>query len=338
MKNKIIISYSFFLYSSILAQAQIGLNTKTFTGNASLGFTNSYHHKTSTNIYSAGLNPSFGKFLSQKALLTLQPHANFSRFEADSEIKNTLDASSLGLNASVRFYFYTFQRFHFYSEGSLSVEANRLKYSDSKLNTQTTKGTLDITIGTNYFLNKTIALNAQLALRTTVALPNANNFDENFNFSLNLENFINPENEEAVGETLIKKGRISIGGNFDINFNRNTTLYQLDATYSTFLANGFMVGAKINGTKNDLATKLLAVQCNSRYYFLLNKKLFLYPEMKLTYANYWFEKYYVDMNIGMNYFIKKNLALEIDLLGLSLTKAQAVTTIGANMGLKYFLK
>jgi hypothetical protein len=338
MKNKIIILLSSFFLTTMFSQAQVGLNTQTLSGYTYLGFTNTYHHKSSHDIYSASFNPSYGKFLGHKTLFKLQPVLGFSRFKGNTESKNELDISNLGISAAMRYYFYTFFNSKFYGESGLSVEMSSMKYTDSKLNSKRSTSNLWIAVGANYFLNKTVALNAQLGYKKNDIFSKINEKTDDFNFRLNLENFINHENEVAEGQDLIKQGRISIDGNFDILANRNATFYQLNAAFSTFFTNGFLIGGKINGTKAEYDPKIVSVQVNTRYYFGVNKKLFLYPEMKLTYANYWFKKYYLDLNIGMNYFIKKNLALEVDLLGLNLTKAQAVTSIGANLGLKYFLK
>ena len=118
--------------------------------------------------------------------------------------------------------------------------------------------------------------------------------------------------------------------------------YQIKAKYSQFVANGLMVGGSIEGAKDNLSRSLTGntfkVDALVRYYVPLTKKLFIYPEAKVTYADLGVGRFYYEFGVGMNYFLKKNVALDIDVFRLGASQGQTNTFLGANVGLKYFLK
>jgi hypothetical protein len=337
MKSKTLILFSAFILSSLFVQAQISKNTQSISGYSSLGINHIYRNKSTTNIFFASFNPRYGKFLGQKTLVTLQPIASFNRFEANSMEKAYFNISNLGFNTNIRHYLNVLFPIKFYVEGKIALEASKYQSSDSKLNFKNTTEAIAIALGANYFLNKTVALNGQLGYKRTDFISKNSNLPDNFNIGLSIENFINAESEVGEGEKLIQKGRKSIGGNFDISINDFTTTYQLNTNFSQFVTDGFLIGGSFNGTKTDLSLLRFSIQLNTRYYLPINKKLFLYPEMKLTYIDYWSSKFDYNLNIGMNYFIKKHIALEINYLGLNLKKGQINIFAGADVSLKYFL-
>jgi hypothetical protein len=110
---------------------------------------------------------------------------------------------------------------------------------------------------------------------------------------------------------------------------------------------GGVIGISGEARAND---KKIDVQLFTRYYFPLTKKLFIYPQAKLLfgqpefsvsryYSNSSKNNVYAEASLGLNYFIKKNVALEVDLLQFSYKSSDATNLrAGASVGLRYFLK
>jgi hypothetical protein len=341
MRNNIKIIISALLFSSIFTHAQIGLNTTTLSGNAALGFNRSTYSNYNVNNYFGKLNPSYGKFIGNKTLFTVQPNAGLERFEAipsNMASKSTYNASILGLNTSIRHYFNPSSKFKLYGEGNLAIDARTFDYGDMDITRKMTVGTIGVAVGANYFLNKTIALNAQLGYKRDEILSGGRGVINTAQIGVNLENFIHAESEVGEGEELIAKGRKSIGGNIGLNIKDFGTTYQFKARYSQFVSKGLMIGGSVEAINTDFQGKTLKIETNVRYYVPLGKKLFIYPEAKLTYADLGVGRFYYELGVGMNYFIKKNVALDIDLLRLGGSQGQSNIFFGANVGLKYFLK
>lgn len=343
MLNKIKIILAVFMFFSVLSHAQIGLNTSTLSGNAALGYqyTNSNSYKSSSNV--ALFSPTFGKFIGKKTLLSLQPDLLYTRYSIENPSRlGTYESGNVGLNANIRHYINPDAKFKFYGEAQFG--ATKYWYPSDNVGGpfEFTTGRIGGTIGANYFLNKTIALDAKVGYLRELSLAGPKYSTDKFYIGVGLANFMHAGSEVGEGTELIEKGRKSIDGNIGVSIDDFGTSYQLKAKYNQFIANGLMLGGSIEAADNPFPRRLLfngfKVDASLRYYIPLTKKLFIYPEAKVTYFNLSSNKFYYELGVGMSYFIKKNVALDIDLFKLGAAEGQTNTFLGANVGLKYFLK
>ena len=344
MLNKIKFLLPTLMLISIFSNAQIGLNTKTLSGNAALGYqitSTDYFKFTSSQ---ALFNPSFGKFIGKKTLLSYQSDMLYSRYSSLGASRfGTYESGNMGIYVNVRHYINPDAKFKFY--GEVNVGATKywypIDYNGGKL--ELTNGRIGGVIGANYFLNKTIALDAKIGYDRNQELSGSFNTSSNkYYLGIGLANFMHADSEVGEGPELIENGRKSVDGYIGLSNNGFGTAYQIKAKYSQFVANGLMVGGSIEGAKDNLSRSLTGntfkVDALVRYYVPLTKKLFIYPEAKVTYADLGVGRFYYEFGVGMNYFLKKNVALDIDVFRLGASQGQTNTFLGANVGLKYFLK
>jgi Outer membrane protein beta-barrel domain len=343
MLNKIKFLVSSLMLISIFSQAQIGLNTSTLSGNATLGYqiTSADNYKFSSSV--ATFNPSYGKFIGKKTLLSLQPDMLYAGYKREStQSLGSSEWGNVGLNANIRHYINPDAKFKFYGEAHFGATKYWYPTEFSNGPYELTNGRIGGAIGANYFLNKTIALDAKVGYLREQSLAGPKYGTDKFYIGVGLANFMHADSEVGEGAELIEKGRKSIDGYIGVNKNDFGTGYQLKAKYSQFIANGLMVGGSIEAENSYLGRNFdknsFKADAMVRYYVPLTKKLFIYPEAKVTYFNLSSNKFYYELGVGASYFIKKNVALDIDLFRLGASQGQTNTFLGANVGLKYFLK
>jgi hypothetical protein len=349
MLKKIKFLFSTLMLTAVFSQAQIGLNTTTLSGNATLGYqiTSADNYKFTNTA--ASFNPNYGKFIGKKTLLSLQPDLLYGRYSLDAtSIRQNYESGNVGLNGTIRHYINPDAKFKFYGEALFGATKYWYPVDGGGNAYEFTVGRFGAAVGANYFLNKTIALDAKIGYTREQNLAGSRNGGggNNFYVGVGLANFMHADSETGEGAELIAKGRISVDGNIGLNVDGFGTGYQAQAKYSQFIANGLMVGGSIEGSKSSSLQRFrddgFNVSALARYYVPLTKKLFIYPEAKVTYFNFsssLFEnRFSYDFGVGMSYFVKKNVALDIDLFRISATSGQTNTFMGANVGLKYFLK
>jgi hypothetical protein len=343
MLNKINFLVSSLMLISIFSQAQIGLNTSTLSGSAALGYqvfsTNNYKSTVGTALFT----PSFGKFIGKKTLLTLQPDMSYSGYKVElGQDRINSKIGNVGLNANIRHYINPDAKFKMYGEAQFGATKYWYPINNGSDFYEYTTGRIGGAIGANYFLNKTIALDAKVCYLREQSLAGPKNSSNKYYIGVSLANFMHADSEVGEGAELIEKGRKSIDGNIGVNITDFGTSYQLKAKYSQFIANGLMVGGSIEAADSPFSQRFqfdgFVVDASLRYYVPLTKKLFIYPEAKVTYADLGVGRFYYEFGVGASYFIKKNVALDINLFKLGATEGQTNTFLGANVGLKYFLK
>jgi hypothetical protein len=344
MRNKIKIIFAVLMLTTVFSQAQIGLNTSTLSGNAALGYQITNYDNNKYMGTSAVFNPNYGKFIGNKTLLTVQPNASYTKYEnkngnGDASI---FEFKTLGINVNLRHYLNPNATFKFYGEANLGLIKKTYISEQSSSKFEQSTAQFGGAIGANYFLNKTIALDAKIGYDREQTLTGANYGSNKYYLGIGLANFMNADSEVGEGAELIKKGRKSIDGNIGVNINDFGTSYQFKAKYSQFIANGLMVGGSIEAANSPFPQRFqfegFKVDAMVRYYVPLTKKLFIYPEAKVSYFNLSSNKFYYEFGVGASYFIKKNVALDIDIFKLGASQGQTNTFLGANVGLKYFLK
>lgn len=353
LKNLFLVNALILIYS--VSNAQIGFGFKKIGGDATLNYNHLYEDffDPSKESASAALNPTLGTFAGKKTLLTIQPNAKYSTTLGNSRY-NYLEqiTSSLGLNVSLRHYIDPDAKWKFYGEIMGGVfEKTLVDYSGNKYSRNIKD--VGVLIGANKFLNNSMSLNFQLGcdflfedryfLNTTTS---------NYFLGLNFENFIKTDTKEE-DSILIAKGRKTIDGNIRFNYYvYEETTFALDfvVKYGQLITSKLMVGGVLGISGEESRDKKIDVQLFTRYYFPLTKKLFIYPQAKLLfgqsefsvsgfYSNSSKNNLYAEGSLGLNYFIKKNVALEVDLLRFSYKSSSATNLrAGASVELRYFLK
>ena len=356
LKSLFLLIALMFVYS--VSQAQIGFGFKKIGGNAALN----YNHRSedffapSQLSASADLNPTLGTFAGKKTLLSIQPNAQYattlgnSRYSYFEQI-----TSSLGLNVSLRRYLNPDAKWKFYGEIMGGVfEKTLANYSGNKYS----RNIKDVgaLIGANKFLNNSMSLNFQLGCDFLFYDEGyfRNSKTSKYFLGLNLESFINTDTKEE-DSMLIAKGRKTIDGNISFNYyvyEETTLVFDFAVKYGQLITSKLMVGGVLGttGAARAFDGKKIDVQLFTRYYFPLTKKLFIYPQAKLLfgqpefsvpryYSNSSKNNVYAEGSLGLNYFIKKNVALEVDLIRFSYTDNDYTNLrASANVGLRYFLK
>ena len=355
LKTLFLVSVLMLFYSA--SEAQIGFGHKKIGGNAALN----YNHRSedffapSQLSASADLNPTLGTFAGKKTLLSIQPNAQYattlgnSRYSYFEQI-----TSSLGLNVSLRHYLNPDAKWKFYGEIMGGVFDKTIADNSGDSYNQNTKN-VGVLLGANKFLNNSMALNFQMGCDFLFFEEGLyqNNSTSNYFLNFNLENFINTDTKDT-DSMLIAKGRKTIDGNLNLNYYvyENTTLVgNFVVKYGQLITSRLMVGGVLglSGAARAFNNKKIDVQVFTRYYVPLTKKLFIYPQVKLLFGQpefvvsrfnspFSYNNMYLESSLGLNYFIKKNVALEVELVQFSYRPYLTNLKAGANVGLRYFLK
>ena len=107
----------------------------------------------------------------------------------------------------------------------------------------------------------------------------------------------------------------------------------------------YHVGANVdyNYFNQQYISSLTDVGFLARYYFPLTRRLYVYPEARLS-GN--FDSSYYGSNkqaigysgsLGLTYFLNKNVAFETNLFKLNKIETDNQMTYGLNIGMRYFL-
>ncbi len=359
LKTLFLVSVLMLFYSA--SEAQIGFGHKKIGGNAALNYNylseNHFFNPTQLSNYSATLNPIIGTFTGKKTLFTIQPNAQYTVTpENRSQNYYGITNSSLGLNVSLRHYLNPDAKWKFYGEIMGGVFDKTIADNSGNSINNNTKN-IGVLLGANKFLNNSLALNFQMGCNFLFFQERFydNRSTGNYFLNLNLENFVNTDTKDT-DSMLIAKGRKTIDGNLNFGYyvyEESTTLVgSLDVKYGQLITSRLMVGGAL-GLYNEAVAfgdRKIDIQVFTRYYIPMTKKLFFYPQIKVLYGRPEFivsrfssrfsrSSIYLEGSLGLNYFIKKNVALEVDLIRFSYTDNDYTNLrAGANVGLRYFLK
>jgi hypothetical protein len=329
--------------------AQLAKGSKTIFGEANIGYSNTaltqYFNNSfyNTNI---GISPGYGSFLSDWVYLSAQVIVN-SNTVASSVSFDKFTKKSFGGQLGLRFYAFNTPEFNLFAELSANILTTSSTYDAS-----TDIFTPSISVGSNFLLNSTNALDFKLSYsRISDLKSNSYNGYRAGLFSLNvgLTNFISKEIEDGM-EDLTKGGRNTINGTFSyglVSYYGLTNSYLIfNPDYGHFIFNNFMVGAKMNLGWEESRNARISIQPYVRYYVPISSKFFVYPNASLNYTNNdKFSQYYVSsyqtnysLGMGVSYFLKRNIAIEADVFKYEFNTNSKVFFAGLNIGLKYFIR
>ncbi len=341
---------------SFNAQAQIEKGATTLGG--SLNF------NTAKGWNSLSSSPSYGRFITDKILL---------KGSLDAFISNNTNVSSRYANFDItpeaRYYFNPKKQWQFFGGASLGQRTLRIS---SDINDPTKFKNHDfhksVYAGFNKFLNQDIAIEGTLGvkhsnvmLETPAYLISSYGLTNVYTTGLNLSinNFSSFKSSDSNFEGLIDKGRTIIGGKlslntytgtgFDANANykpikRRGNYAVLSAEYGKFVANGLLIGVKINVALSDNA-KIFGVTPYIQYYYPVSTRFMVHVKAELNYNSTTYSNFGAFKGgIGATYFLSRNVALNLDVLNFNKNFNSALPTtangkaISSNIGLRFFLK
>lgn len=346
LKNTFIAT-ALLLFSSIV-HAQIGLGAKTLSGNIGYEF-----QRTNTKSYDGGyklrdlnFTPVYGQFVGKSTLISASLAAtieHLTEYYGTAE-RNLSYFRQFGIGLGVRQYFNPEGKVKVYGQADLGFVLNGRYYGN--YDRVFLAGSLSI--GASYFLNKSVALNPQIGYAFTRDLTRGYFSDgqRSLLFALQLENFIHKEDDEEKSSEYIYDGKQLIEGNLLFNVtDRVGTNFKLKAFFGQFVTKGLLIGANIdyNYFNQQYISSLTDVGFLARYYFPLTRRLYVYPEARLS-GN--FNSSYYGSNkqaigysgsVGLTYFLNKNIAFETNLFKFNKIETDNQMTYGLNIGMRYFL-
>jgi hypothetical protein len=341
------------LLSATTIHAQFEKGTKSYFGDAKMEFSSStfsQYQGLTLNRTEYGLSPGIGSFLNDDIFMFGQGIFNSTSTSSTylGNPNNKSSQSSYGGQLGVRLYAFNTPKYNLFAELSTSVLAGSRTGSGSQ-DILTPK----ISVGTNVMMNNTNALDIELSYSKIAELRYKNPFENSANlFALNvsLGNFISSKNDEEDMTDLTTAGRNTINGSFTygvVSYSYDSkSILVFNPDYGHFVAKNLMLGAKLNMSWQSAYDAVLSLQPYIRYYIPVSNKLFVYPNANLNYNNdnqttrYFASTFTLNyaFGVGATYFIKRNLALEGDILKYELNEQSKVFYAGLNFGLKYFIR
>jgi hypothetical protein len=335
-----------------LLNAQFSSGTKSFFGEAQIGLTSKtpkISNEISLNTTSLKLSPGFGTFSSDKVLyfgqVIINSEANTQKY-GGSEI--TRSSTQLGTLLGARFYFTNDKKANFYAQ----MESSFLRVSstyDGRDEGQVSFLIPAFGLGTNIKINNTNAINFRLAYSRYFALGDNSGSVGLLTLGGGLESFLSSDYSEDETIGLTDAGRNVVDGSLLLALvlgdNQTVTSLSLTPQYAHFVAKNVLLGLRMNVDIQDQRDARLSFQPSVRYYVPLSKRFFVYPSAGLSFRNFQqlslaytgdFKLNY-EFGLGLSYFLRRNLALEANVLNYAIETDNTNFFAGLNVGLKYFI-
>ena len=346
LKNTLIATA--FLFFSTLIHAQIGLGTRTLSGNVGYEFQTTNYKSYSGDYKLKNLNftPVYGQFAGKSTLISASLTASVQDLtENYLNYSNNLSYfRQFGIGIGVRQYFNPEGKVKVYGQADLGFVLNGRYYAN--YDRVFLAGSLSL--GASYFLNKSVALNPQIRYAYSKDLARNSSFynQQSLLFALQLENFIRKEEDYEKSDEYIYDGKQLIEANLFFNVTNEVGITsKLKAFFGQFVTKGLLVGANIeyNYFNQQYISSLTDVGFLARYYFPITRRLYVYPEARFSgnfnSSNYGPNKQAIGYSgsIGLTYFLNKNIAFESSLFKLNKIDTDNQMTYGLNIGMRYFL-
>ena len=367
--------FSLFLscvHTTIFAQIQKG--NYNFGGDVAL-YTSSTSSPSFDNKESKlSLSPSVGKFLTNQWFVGLQPifstqtqNAKLSDSGSNVIYDSDFSQTSFGLGISNRYYFNVSDKTSLFGLVSgryahlldkTLVKSAFLGNSQKKENYSLL--TYSVGFGVDVVIKKDVFFETTLSYNASEYRGNGLNYgpDKYKDFSLNcgINHFIlSPKKANFDDVTFIKKGRQMFGGGLSMSKTSSYLSIVANPKFSQFLTNNLLLSgeASFQSVKGDGASyQTITATVAARYYFPIQKRFFVYPELAYTRRQdiillYDYNKNEMSVGLGGNYFLSENVALEATFLQARFNifaekNAQQRTLTGlvglGNVGLVYFIR
>ncbi len=350
-------AFAFLLFSSLI-HAQIGLGTKSIAGNIEMSYQNSsafnWEKPFSSNL---NLSPAFSTFISKRALLTINPIINQKRLYFACSQYGYFIQDEYALNSSFRYYFNSNGKLKIFGSAGLNFSTQKNYYSDDPYSYRESKFlTSNVGLGFNYFFNNSVALNVSADYEYAIGTNNRReDIFSAYQIKVGLENFISANSEQVQSDSLLYRGKKLVA--FNLKIYKKIELHQqsegyINFMYGRFILKNLVLGVEFTDRENFYPNRNYPMAgIFARYYIGLGKRFFIHPELDFkVYLSP--EDYRVKwqkantISLGMSYFLKKNVAIEANLLQYDLTdRFQRDLTkyqdknlnVGLNIGMRYFL-
>jgi Outer membrane protein beta-barrel domain len=344
-----------------------------------------------TTASNLSLNPSFSKFATDKWLVGTSLALNVSGETLENigllssqSQTSKINTQSFGAGINTRYYFIGTAKAGFFGTAGLgfsklsstyeATSSPQFKYSSTTLN-------WDIGIGANVFINPEVSFEPILSYSRSNTKLDQTSFsintykNESVGLVLKFNSFVNLSETKGDKETpqFVKIGRQIVGGQADYTKYLNNPGYAGEASYTfsplfgQFLTDNFLLKAEMNfngytsiasssifGTKT-INSYILDADISGRYYFKINRKFYIYPEVSIGYnkisdrtlSNGTSEptKGFINYGggVGGSYFVSNNVAIDVRLLQLKNVKNEFSNGFNAlvgaeNIRLLYFIR
>jgi hypothetical protein len=358
IKNRALLCAALSFLCSKMLNAQIEKGTTFLSGGIQM--VENLGNSSSFNGNSLSLNPSFGRFITDKIMIKGRlESAIYNAFGNDyGGVESYYKSTRFSVLPELRYYFNPKAKWQYF--GGVSAGITAMNY-DSKFNELNYKGsslgfTGSIFGGVNRFLNNEIAIEGKLGYsfssrqQPDVLAISHNSQAIGLDVSFNSYVSFSPKKEGNL-EGLIEKGRTVIGGRLAINnftgqtpFGRREGSYAiLDAEYGKFVKKGLLVGGKTHIGFDGGYGSTANASLYSQYFYPISNRFMLHAKGELQY-NFAPNNNYLSLkgSLGATYFLSKNVALDFNILNLSKSFIPNTNfrpnTIGSSIGLRYFLK
>ena len=325
---------------------QIQKGNYNFGGDVALSTTSMSSNSFKEKTVNLSLSPSFGKFLTNEWLVSVQPllstktqNANVSDLSGNGPYEYKQGQTNLGLGISSRYYVKMSDKISLFGavNGSFTRQLSSVFITGVNANnfdrkTMANLVTYGVGVGVNIavkpdvFFETTLSYNGSELIRTDGFGRNKFNF---LSFNCGLNHFIiNPRKADFASDfAFIKKGRQMFGGGLTVNKFPDYFVSTINPKLSQFVTNRLLLSGEMaiktfNGDGIDI--QIITATAAARYYLPVQKRFFVYPELSYTrkyddnasnsFFNNRYNKDEVAMGIGGNYFLSKNVALEANFL------------------------
>jgi hypothetical protein len=333
--------------------AQLEKGTKSFFGEGKIGVSNTKFEQYpdyQVNTTYLKLLPGFGSFVSNKVFVFARAGIS-SEMISEKYVSNndrTENITTFSAQLGIRYYESNSKKFKLFGEISTQVK-NYSTYRDG-INFRNESSLMpSVGIGGDFLLNSSNALDFKLSYSKIMDFGSSNRGFGLLAFNVGLINFISKESKDEDMSDLTKEGRNFIDGTISVNHATSNGLsgsfISLTPEYAHFVLKDLMIGLKFSVNWEETDEALISIKPYFRYYIPITKKLFAYPNFSLNVKNYdklnqsrsSLYKLNTDFGVGVSYFLRKNLAIEADVLKYELNTETNVLFAGLNVGLKYFI-
>jgi hypothetical protein len=237
------------------------------------------------------------------------------------------------IQPSVKYFFNPKSKWNLYAGLQLSYENKVEEYVYTAIKNNIEIYGANLNLGFNRFLNKQIALDGKISFGVYKGLYS---YFYSALSEIRLKNYMNLKDQEELENGNIAKNRILIDGNI-LLFDSEKIDLTAQLHYGHFIAKRLAVGGKVyiikSGRYNDIG---FAVLPYVQYYHPITKKLFAQAKVFGGVG----DGFYYGGSLGINYFLTPYVMVEANLLEGSkiVDYWRYLTTVGPNVGLKYFLR
>ncbi len=357
MKKSTVTTFIFFTLLGF-AKAQILKGTYTLRPSLSVSEFGGRVLGTSANNnpLSISMGMNYGKFVTDKLLISGGASGRWS-----NRVRNYPDFNA---EFSTHYYYWAKSQFKPYVTGSLyfsrdnilQIVPNIIIVRDSVYHINQ----LYVSVGTGvqYFINENVALDARFVLTAYALTDKKSKQPYSSAYTLNLRPFYTSASYQSAKEinNFFYKGKIEISGKVlyipkvisnssplgNSSLSRNSSLLSMSAAANYSLNKWLTVGVDLNYWKIANSNAIIRAGSNVGINLKLSKRLYLTPNVNLSWSKDIDLDIISEANIGAKYFINKNIAWTTTFFSFELYNTQTFFSRYENLffytGVTYYLK